>query len=607
MEHSLRPGFCTASIVLLVLSGCLGSRPAAPDDSTQPWETLFDGTGLEGWQMVGPGGFELEPDGSMLARGGMGLLYYAGQTYRDFELELDWKVASDTSNSGVFVRFPAPSSPWDAVNEGYEIQINDRADPLHRTGSIYSFAPSFRPASNPAGEWNRYRVTVVGQRYQVYLNGHRVADFVGDRSREGFVGLQNHDYVSRAWFRNIRIRPLDERGTAPPEILADLFAVPADTKPIRVLMLTATHGFRHEPAIEAAKETMRQLAATTEFEVVATEDLTYLSRDSLSGYDLVFLANTTLRGGDPMEVGEVEGTSLNVNAARTYALSLDTGQGIMNAVAALLGDPGSPAGRIHFEGFPEKELRDVRVDGNVMTFNFDGEQYGHIEGEAVLEGDAWNGTIVVEGAPMPLVGERVADDYQLLAADVDPKTLPRVSAEQRQALIDFLKAGKGVVAAHAAVDAFQPWNPLRGRREPYFRWDEYRAMLGGGLFSSHPWTQGVRVQVERKDHPAVAHLGEGFWIRDEIYVLDESPRAESVVLASLDTSSVDLPAQLLEDGKTDVPIAWVRQHNGGTVFVTTLGHFPDVWTTPDFIQLLLQGMRVAAGRLSYEDLGGGTE
>jgi type 1 glutamine amidotransferase len=46
----------------------------------------------------------------------------------------------------------------------------------------------------------------------------------------------------------------------------------------------------------------------------------------------------------------------------------------------------------------------------------------------------------------------------------------------------------------------------------------------------------------------------------------------------------------------DYPISWTREHGGGRVFVTSLGHFPDVWGTPDFVQHLLQGMRVAAGR-----------
>jgi hypothetical protein len=55
---------------------------------------------------------------------------------------LEWKVSNEDDNSGVFVRFPDPDdNPNNAVREGYEIQIDDRAgDPVHQTGAIYDFA-----------------------------------------------------------------------------------------------------------------------------------------------------------------------------------------------------------------------------------------------------------------------------------------------------------------------------------------------------------------------------------------------------------------------------------------------------------------------------------
>jgi glucose/arabinose dehydrogenase len=52
-----------------------------------------------------------------------------------------------------------------------------------------------------------------------------------------------------------------------------------------------------------------------------------------------------------------------------------------------------------------------------------------------------------------------------------------------------------------------------------------------------------------------------------------------------------------DQSRNDYPISWIRNYEGGRVFITKLGHFPDVWTTPDFLQHLLQGMRMAAGRI----------
>ena len=113
------------------------------------WKTLFDGSSLDGWYQAGPGQFVLEPDGSMISEGGMGLFYYSKESFRDFELELEWKSNKTTANSGVFVRFPKTDDPWVAVDEGYEIQIDDSRDPDHKTGSIFAISKAFR--SNPPG------------------------------------------------------------------------------------------------------------------------------------------------------------------------------------------------------------------------------------------------------------------------------------------------------------------------------------------------------------------------------------------------------------------------------------------------------------------------
>jgi type 1 glutamine amidotransferase len=63
--------------------------------------------------------------------------------------------------------------------------------------------------------------------------------------------------------------------------------------PIRVLMLTATAGFRHD-SISTARQVMAELATTTgEFTVTATEDLSAVTATGLSAYDVLFFALTT--------------------------------------------------------------------------------------------------------------------------------------------------------------------------------------------------------------------------------------------------------------------------------------------------------------------------
>ena len=69
---------------------------------------------------------------------------------------------------------------------------------------------------------------------------------------------------------------------------------PAPTgPPVRVLMLTATAGFRHD-SIATARQVMTGLAASTgEFTIIATENLAMISAATLAPFDVVFFANTS--------------------------------------------------------------------------------------------------------------------------------------------------------------------------------------------------------------------------------------------------------------------------------------------------------------------------
>jgi type 1 glutamine amidotransferase len=57
---------------------------------------------------------------------------------------------------------------------------------------------------------------------------------------------------------------------------------------------------------------------------------------------------------------------------------------------------------------------------------------------------------------------------------------PKLTKAQEQAMLDFVKGGKGLVVTHSGVDAF-------------YGSKGYREMIGGGLFKAHPWTQLVGV------------------------------------------------------------------------------------------------------------------
>jgi hypothetical protein len=191
---------------------------AAYDDADYHFETILDGTSIDGWKMCGPGMFFVLEDRMIISKGGMGLLWYTKKKFRDFILREDWKTSRREDNSGIFLRFADPDDdPAIAVNTGYEVQIYDAepqddagGDARHRTGAIYNFAPPSTTtfASNEPGEWNTFEIHAIGQNYAVVLNNKRITEFTGNRQLEGYIGLQNHDAKSRVRFGKITIREL---------------------------------------------------------------------------------------------------------------------------------------------------------------------------------------------------------------------------------------------------------------------------------------------------------------------------------------------------------------------------------------------------------------
>ena len=216
------------------------------------YEAIFDGTpeSLTGWVQAPSGSFKLQPDGSLLSQGGLGMLWYGAKEYGNFSLKLQFRDVSvdpTRANSGVFVRFPDPRIPlaqrpegscgtigsartsqaWVAIYCGHEIQMYDgETGEPQKTGSVYNFDPIGLPQSGatPKGVWSDYEIRVVGQHYTMTRNGVVINEFdntpgkqssrAGDPPTDlrqflsGFIGLQNHGGNDLMELRNVRVRTL---------------------------------------------------------------------------------------------------------------------------------------------------------------------------------------------------------------------------------------------------------------------------------------------------------------------------------------------------------------------------------------------------------------
>jgi hypothetical protein len=165
------------------------------------WITLFDGSSLDNWNMIGDANWRLV-DGVAQADKGNGYLV-SKNSYDDFEVRAEFWVDAE-ANSGVFLRCSDPTK-ISAAN-AYEVNIFDaRPDPTYGTGSIVNVAKpsSFLKAAN---KWNTYDITAKGTHFTVILNGTHLIDADDSKHAQGPIGLQYGAGVVK--FRKVEIKPL---------------------------------------------------------------------------------------------------------------------------------------------------------------------------------------------------------------------------------------------------------------------------------------------------------------------------------------------------------------------------------------------------------------
>lgn len=148
-----------------------------------------------------------------------GLLVFTGEgnnlctdkKYGDFELYVDWKITKD-GDAGIYLRGTPQVQIWDTARRDVGAEVG--------SGGLYNNEkhPS-KPtvlADNAIGDWNTFRIIMVGDQVTVYLNGQMVVNNVPlenfwDRSLPIFaeeqIELQAHGtYVA---YRDIYIREIE--------------------------------------------------------------------------------------------------------------------------------------------------------------------------------------------------------------------------------------------------------------------------------------------------------------------------------------------------------------------------------------------------------------
>lgn len=223
---------------VLATAGCQTAHYSA-SNPPPGFTPLFNGTDLTGWR----GGDTFDPrkwdamdpaerektdadwtadmrqhwsvENGELVNDGHGKYATTVKDYRDFELLVEYETVP-RADSGIYLRGCPQVQIWDYTEKD---KFNLGAD--KGSGALWNNspgAPGKDPtvlADKPFGEWNKFRILMVGSRVSVWLNGKQVVDHANmenyyDRKTpipaSGPIELQTHGGEIR--WRNIFIREI---------------------------------------------------------------------------------------------------------------------------------------------------------------------------------------------------------------------------------------------------------------------------------------------------------------------------------------------------------------------------------------------------------------
>jgi Domain of Unknown Function (DUF1080) len=240
MRNTLSPLVRSCSLLVLAMTA-VGPTGAAAPQPPRGFIALFNGKDLSGWHGMphfNPYTLAALPEAERKAKidqwteeahkhwrvenGELvndckGPYLTTDQDFGDIEVLVDYKTVP-LADSGIYLRATPQVQIWDTTKEGGKWNLG--AD--KGSGGLYnnsSGAPGRDPlvlADRPFGQWNHFRILMVGERVTVYLNDQLVVDFARlenfwNRGKlplpaQGPIQLQTHGGEIR--WRNLFLRAI---------------------------------------------------------------------------------------------------------------------------------------------------------------------------------------------------------------------------------------------------------------------------------------------------------------------------------------------------------------------------------------------------------------
>ncbi|MGN6552168.1 MAG: 3-keto-disaccharide hydrolase [Verrucomicrobiota bacterium] len=182
---------------------------------------LFDGTSLTGWKAVSQ-----DTNAGSIWSVTNGVIHTLGkppgylrtlQTYRDFELHLEWRFPDGPGNSGAFVHLNGPDQVWPLCYEAQlqtgdagQLRLNGGATIEGLTDPKASHLPRLQPSSEkPVGEWNVCEILCFSNSIAIRINGVLQNKIAGTTQESGAIALQAEGKPVE--FRHLRLMPIPKR------------------------------------------------------------------------------------------------------------------------------------------------------------------------------------------------------------------------------------------------------------------------------------------------------------------------------------------------------------------------------------------------------------